>query len=107
MDGNKMGQRIAGLRKGAGESQEQLAASLGEVRETVKHWENGTRQLKAKAIVKLASHFNVSSDYLLGLREVKSTDITIQGVADYTGLSEEMIIDLHKIVTAVRLEIKE
>ncbi len=96
MDGYELGQRIADLRKGEGESQEQLAASLGEVRETVKHWENGTRQLKAEAIVKLASHFNVSSDYLLGLREGKSTDMTVQGVADFTGLSEEAVKNLEK-----------
>lgn len=102
MDGYELGQRIADLRKGEGESQEQLAASLGEVRETVKHWENGTRQLKAEAIVKLASHFNVSSDYLLGLREGKSTDITIQGVVDFTGLSEEAVEKLHFAMSGFR-----
>lgn len=99
MDRYEMGQRIAGLRRRAGESQEDLAASLGEIREVVKHWENGTRQLKAEAIIKLARHFDVPADYLLGLRDGESTDITIQAVTDFVGLSEKSVIVLNYLST--------
>lgn len=39
--------------------------------------------------------YDVSADYILGLRDVKSTDTNIKSICDYTGLSESAIKKLH------------
>lgn len=82
-------EKIASLRTQANESQQALADSIGVKRETVKFWESGERQIKGSDIVKIAQHFNVSTDYLLGLCEVKSTNHSLQVVCKYTGLHED------------------
>lgn len=98
MDGNKndetIGQRIGKLRTERNESQEALAKAIDEARETIKHWENGTRRIKAESIVKLSEHFGVTSDYLLGLSNVKSTEKSVQIACEVTGLSEAAIESL-------------
>lgn len=99
--------RLRELMAERGENQTTLAEKINMRRQTVSLYTTGQSEPLASKVAEIARALDVSADYLLGLREVKSTDITIQGVADYTGLSEEMIINLHKIVTAVRLEIKE
>lgn len=95
MSGNKntpiTSERIGKLRVAASESQQDLANSLGVKRETVKFWESGERQIKAADIASLATHFNVSADYLLGLSNVKANDPERKAVCEYTGLTEEAI----------------
>jgi len=71
---NILGKRIEQIRKDRGETQQQLADAVGVKRETVNQWESGTRHLKAEAVVAIAKHYKVSSDYLLGLaREPTNT----------------------------------
>ena len=90
-----IGQRIAALRKAKNLSQQQLADELGEVRETVKHWENGARHLKDDSIIQLAHFFGVTTDYLLCVSESKTpvdTDVTI--LTDRFGFSEKAAREL-------------
>lgn len=47
-------------------------------------------------IKKIANFFGVSSDYLLGLSNVKSTNEDVKTVHKLTGLSDEAIIELKK-----------
>lgn len=44
-----------------------------------------------RVFVYLSKLYNVSTDYLLGCTDIKSTDTTMQSVCEYTGLSEEAI----------------
>jgi transcriptional regulator with XRE-family HTH domain len=44
-----------------------------------------------RVFVYLSKLYNVSTDYLLGLTDVKTNDTTLQSVCEYTGLSEEAI----------------
>lgn len=97
MDRLETGLRIAEIRIKHGESQEETAKAIDEKRENIRNWENGTRALKAETIIKLSRHFNVTSDFLLGLTEVQSTDTELKAVCDYTGLTEESINALYKI----------
>ena len=98
MDSNESGKEIGAiigkLRSDAGETQQELADSLGVKRETVNQWEKGTRQIKADAIKKLAQHFNTSADFLLGLTGANTGDKNLQFVCDYTGLSENSIREI-------------
>lgn len=100
MDGNKIGVRIMQLRDERGESQEDVAKGIGESRETIRNWEVGTRKIKAESIVKLSQYFGVTSDYLLGLSDIKSTEKNVQIACDVTGLSEDSILALEKYDTA-------
>lgn len=98
MNGNesngKIGVIIGQLREANSETQQALADSLGVKRETVNQWENGTRQIKASAIIGIAEHFNVSSDYLLGLTDEPTTNPDMRAMCEYTGLSEDSLLDI-------------
>ncbi len=59
---------------------------------------NGTRQPKAQTIVRIAKAFNVSTDYLLGITDIKTTaNDDTNMAAKTTGLSTDCIEMLSKI----------
>lgn len=91
MERNIIGARIEHLRKESGQTQKEVADAIGVKRETVNQWESGTRDLKTGAIIALAKHFHVTSDYILGLSVAKTTDTDLKAVCDYTGLSEDAV----------------
>lgn len=93
-----IGQQIGLLRSEREESQEELGQAIGEARETIKHWENGTRRIKAESIVKLAKHFGVTSDFLLGISTYRRKDYSEMSLAD-TGIPEEFAADYIKFVS--------
>ena len=63
-------QRIAELRKSAGEKQEQLAAVLGCNRASLANYEkNSKRTPDAEIIIKIAQHYETTADYVLGMTD--------------------------------------
>lgn len=64
-----MGSKIKSLRKESGLSQTELAQKLNTSQDTVSLWELNRSCPDAENIVKLCILFDVSSDYLLGLKE--------------------------------------
>ena len=64
-----IGQKIKELRQGQGISQAKLAKAIGYGGTIITYWENGVNQPTAEAITRLADHFDVSADYLLGRTE--------------------------------------
>ena len=94
MESTKISQRLADLRRERGETQEQLAAAIGETRALVRNWETDQSEIRHPAIIKLAKHFKVSSDYLLGLVDEKTPDTDKRSVMSYTGLSESALDSL-------------
>lgn len=94
---NYTGKIIKELREKKGESQEQLAEALqAPNRETIARWENGSRDLKREHIISIAKHFNVSTDYLLGLSDNSTTNPDITNACNTTGLNEEAVRKLNK-----------
>ena len=99
-----IGNKIKTLREKKGLTQLELSKDLNVVRQTVAQWENQERDLKTGAIISLAKYFNVSADYLLGLTENTSTNISEIGISNKTGFSTstvENILNLsaeHKII---------
>lgn len=86
----KIGRRLAKLRP-AEKSQQDVAKDLGIKRESINHWENGVKHIKAEDIAKLAEYYNTSSDFILGLSNVATPDIDTQAAARRYGLSEEAL----------------
>ena len=95
MKSNSFGAILFQLRKNSGLKREELAEYLGCSSAAVGNYENGNRNPDFDTLVKIADKFNVSTDYLLGRSENKTTDIKIQAICDYTGLSENSIETLN------------
>lgn len=62
-------ERLTQLRKSRGISQATLAKDINVSLGIVCYWETGKSDPTAPKIVKVAKYFNVSSDYLLGLKD--------------------------------------
>ena len=65
-----LGQSIGELRTACGWSQVELAKRLRVAKQTVSNWENENIQPSIEMLVRLASIFGVTTDYLLGLDKI-------------------------------------
>ena len=74
---------LSKAREAAGLSQQDLANIMGVPRGYITYWENGQREPKIEQIIKLSEVLNVSSDYILGISDVKSLDLNIQTIYDF------------------------
>ena len=63
----KLSDKIIGLRKSNGMSQEDLAEKLDVSRQAISRWESGTAMPDANNILQLSKLFGVTTDYLLKL----------------------------------------
>lgn len=70
------GNRLKKLRLQAGLTQKQLAAQIGVTKSVVSFYELRERTPSPDVLVKLASIFHVSTDYLLGIERQKTLDIS-------------------------------
>ena len=61
----KLSDKIIGLRKSNGMSQEDLAEKLDVSRQAISRWESGTAMPDANNILQLSKLFGVTTDYLL------------------------------------------
>ncbi|MCL2587026.1 MAG: helix-turn-helix domain-containing protein [Firmicutes bacterium] len=64
----EVGQRIKELRIEHGFNQQQIADILGIDRANYSKYELGKLELNLEMLVKLAKHYKISADYILGLR---------------------------------------
>ncbi len=65
-----LGETIKALRLEKGFTQPQLAEKVGVSKGMISVWENNVNEPKASYIKALAIVFEVSADYLLGLKEI-------------------------------------
>lgn len=72
-------------------TQAEFAEFLGISRPTVGFYENGERIPDAFVLKQIAERCGVTTDYLVGLSNVKTTDRDLQTINNVTGLSEEAI----------------
>lgn len=72
-----MESRIKILREKRGLIQEILAAELGITQQTLSRYENDITFIKVDVLKRIAEYFNVTTDYLLGLSDMKR-DLTGQ-----------------------------
>lgn len=64
--------RLKELREDRDIRQETLAEYLHIKQNTYSQYENNQRQLPIDVLVKLAEYYNVSTDYILGLTDIKT-----------------------------------
>lgn len=70
------GARLKELRTQSGLTQKQLGELIGVTKSVVSFYELRERTPSPEVLIKIASVFHVSSDYLLGIEKGKSIDIT-------------------------------
>lgn len=77
-----IGQRIKQQRKAAGETQQELGAAVDVVQQSVAAWEAGRCLPDIPSLVRIAKHYHVSTDQLLGLNGelLQYPDASIRGL---------------------------
>ena len=98
-------ENLVRLRKANNWSQNELATLIGSTRITVGKYERGETAPDADILLKLATLFNVSADYLLGISSNPSFDKKmIQRLDDIEGLQKE---DKERIYHYIDLVIRD
>lgn len=87
-------ERLKELRQNKGLSLKKLACDLDVTAQSLSLYETGQRTINIDLLKKIAEYFNVSADYLIGISDVLSADITTKAICDYTKLSEEALKEM-------------
>lgn len=72
-------------------TQQELADHLHKSRQAISYYCDGSSSPDWETLVQIAIFFSVTTDYLVGLSGIKSQDPDIQGICNYTGLSEKAV----------------
>lgn len=70
------GTRLRELRTSLKLNQVEFGQSLSVTKQSVSNWENGNIQPSIDMLIKIATEYSVSTDYLLGLDERRTLDVT-------------------------------
>ncbi len=92
--------RLRELIENTGVSQAELANSVGVTRQAINSYTLGNTVPNSDVLTDIAKYFDVSSDYLLGLIDIKSNDTTVKSICEKIGLSDKsvnLLIDLNRI----------
>lgn len=76
------------LRQEKGLTQSEVAKAINTSQRNIGRWENGENEPTASFIVQLATYFNVSADYLLGLEDDFGAP-TANAIVEGSGYSSE------------------
>ena len=88
----KLSDKLVGLRKSAGMSQEELAEKLNVSRQAVSRWEMGTAMPDAVNILQLSKLFHVTTDYLLNEEYESDADLPHVRAVKADGVHQGMIL---------------
>lgn len=88
---------LKAARKAVGMTQTEVAALVGISQNGYSYWETGKAKIDPEALAKLATIFGVSTDYLLGLTEQKTSPLTD---TDEEALDSELIDRLLRLTPA-------
>lgn len=75
-------------------TQEQLSNKLGVTKSVISAYETGIRMPSYDVLINIAEFFNVSTDYLLGIRRKEGFDLS--------GLTDSQIKALTALINAIR-----
>lgn len=68
---------------------------FGVTRQTISNWQLGESVPDIVKLTEIAKYFNVSTDYLLGISDTKSLDVTARAAVEYTDLTESAVEKLN------------
>ena len=68
MENLSIGNKLAELRENLSLTQDEVAKSLGISNKTLSKWELGTSEPNLEMLTKLSKYYNVSTDYILGIK---------------------------------------
>lgn len=88
------GNRLRALRIAKGWTQSQLSSRLGLTKSVISAYETSLRYPSYDILIRITAIFGVSSDYLLGIEQTQTLDIS--------GLSEENAQMVRQLVDALR-----
>lgn len=91
-----IGNRLAELMKVNDKKQSDIAEFIGVSSVAVGQYCRSETLPSIGNLIRIADYFNVSTDYLLGRTDVKTTDTTVKEICAYTGLSEKVVKAMHK-----------
>ena len=87
-------QRLEDLRVDNDKTQIEIAEYLNLNRNVYWRYEKGEREIPVWAVIKLADYYRVSTDYLLGLKNRQTLDVS--------GLSAEQILHLQALINDLK-----
>lgn len=87
-------ERIKELRKSFGMNQIQFGRKLCVTKQCISNWENGNIMPSIDMLIRIAATFSVSTDYLLGLEDQRTLDVT--------GLTNEQILHIQSVVNDLK-----
>lgn len=87
-------ERIKELRLSLGINQVQFAKKLNVTKQCISNWENANLQPSIDMLIRIATTFSVSTDYLLGLNDKPTLNAE--------GLTTEQILHLRAIIDDIR-----
>ena len=83
-------ERIKELRLNLGINQVEFGKRISVSKQCVSNWENGNVQPSIDMLIKIAQTFSVSADYLLGLNNISTLDVS--------GLTTNQILHIRNII---------
>lgn len=87
-------ERIKELRNSLGINQVEFGKRINVSKQCVSNWESGYIQPSIDVLVRIATTFSVSTDYLLGLNDKPTLDVE--------GLTNEQILHIRAIIDDIR-----
>lgn len=84
-------ERIRELRSNLGINQVEFGKRISVSKQCVSNWENGNVQPSIDMLIKIAQTFSVSADYLLGLNNISTLDVS--------GLTTDQILHIRNIIS--------
>ena len=84
-------QRLSNLMRTNDVTQKTIADVCNVRRQSVSEWVNGNTRPDILSLVEIAKYFNVSTDYLLGLTDVKTTKTATRELCSSLGLTENTV----------------
>lgn len=88
------GEKLKTLRKNSNLTQKQLGELLGVAKSVVSYYEQGDRCPSQDVLIRMASIFHTSTDYLLGVEKKRTLDVS--------DLSDEDVKVLENMANALR-----
>lgn len=99
MDRNKLledfAKRLTECREANGCSGDKLAEDTALSKGAISNYTNGKSEAKIFPLAAIAQYFGVSTDYMLGLTDVKAVKPDLKSSCEYTHLSDSAVEQLH------------